>query len=100
VGACIIERAGGAPAVFHDRRDRFGSMAVRVCQVAGHDGRPCLALAAVLGGPDSLMPALELTAIRTSHRVESEPGSGRSPPSRLFGGGGGGFTFGHCLVEA
>jgi hypothetical protein len=30
VGACIFERTGGVSAVFHDRRDTFVSMAVRV----------------------------------------------------------------------
>ena len=70
VGACIFERTGGASAVFHGRWDTFVSMAVRVQGAAGHAGRPWPALAAVLGGPDSLVPGPELRAIRSSPRIE------------------------------
>jgi hypothetical protein len=70
VGACIFERTGGASAVFHGRWDTFVSMAGRVQGAAGHAGRPWPALAAVLGGPDSLVPGPELRAIRSSPRIE------------------------------
>ena len=70
VGACIFERTGGVSAVFHDRWDTFVSMAVRVQGAAGHAGRPWPAVAAVLGGPDSLVPGPELRAIRSSPRIE------------------------------
>ena len=69
VGACIFERTGGVSAVFHCRWDTFVSMAVRVEGAAGHAGRPWLAVAAVLGGPDSLMPGQELRAIRSSSGI-------------------------------
>jgi hypothetical protein len=76
VGACIFKRTGGAPAVFHDRWDTFVSMAVRVQGAAGHAGRPWPALAAVLGGPDSLVPGQELRAIRSSPRIELSRAAG------------------------
>ena len=98
VGACIFERTGGASTVFHGRWDTFVSMAVRVQGAAGHAGRPWPALAAVLGGPDSLMPGPELRAIRSSPRIELSRAAGGPGFPWLFGDGGSGFTFGHCLA--